>query len=244
MIRRPPRSTLFPYTTLFRSASPMRGELLVNRDLLGVDRNVAAGGEVLDDAVHHLARAADSRGDIVLGQALGHYARALLLDRVLVDEFGEATVDVLQGQVEDLVGEAAHLPDQHADQVARERRVAIDQSLDVAARDHEKPARLESHDRSGARTSVEHQLAEVVAYADGAEHHLPAVLLAHERLDAPGEQDIEGVGLVALADDHRILGKRAHGAAGRERPQFALVELSERTDFLRHGVPPGWHSAK
>src|SRR2546430_13037526 len=26
MIRRPPRSTLFPYTTLFRSAHPRRGE--------------------------------------------------------------------------------------------------------------------------------------------------------------------------------------------------------------------------
>src|SRR2546422_10254737 len=26
MIRRPPRSTLFPYTTLFRSASPCQGE--------------------------------------------------------------------------------------------------------------------------------------------------------------------------------------------------------------------------
>src|SRR5712691_3349231 len=84
-------------------ASPMRREFLVDRDLLGVDRNVAAGGEVLDDAVHHLARAADTRGDIVLGQALGHYPGALLLDRVLVDELGEAAVDVLQGQVEDLL---------------------------------------------------------------------------------------------------------------------------------------------
>src|SRR6266436_8588846 len=28
MIRRPPRSTLFPYTTLFRSRRPHRGELL------------------------------------------------------------------------------------------------------------------------------------------------------------------------------------------------------------------------
>src|SRR5260370_8089476 len=27
MIRRPPRSTLFPYTTLFRSKSPVRGEV-------------------------------------------------------------------------------------------------------------------------------------------------------------------------------------------------------------------------
>src|SRR5882672_490397 len=219
-------------------ASPMRREFLVNRNLLGVDRNVAARGEILDDAVHHLARAADTRGDIVLGQALGHYARAPLLDRVLVDELGEAAVDVLQGQVEDLLGEAAHLADQHADQVARERRVAIEQSLDVAARDHEKAARLESHDRSGTLASVENQLAEVVAYADGAEHHLPAVLLAHERLHAPGEQDVEGVGLVAFADDHRILGKRAHGAVRREYAQSALIEIGERTDFLRHGVIP------
>src|SRR5439155_20763582 len=96
--------------------SPMRRELLVNRNLLGVDRNVAARGEVLDDAVHHLARTADSRGDIVLGETLGQYAHALLLDRVLVDELGEPAVDVLQGQVENLLGEAAHLADQHADQ--------------------------------------------------------------------------------------------------------------------------------
>src|SRR5205814_6028109 len=41
---------------------------------------------------------------------------------------------------------------------------------------------------------VENQFAEVVAHADRAEHHLPAVLLAHERLDASGEQDVEGGG--------------------------------------------------
>src|SRR5438067_4874827 len=29
MVRRPPRSTLFPYTTLFRSAAAFRGDLLV-----------------------------------------------------------------------------------------------------------------------------------------------------------------------------------------------------------------------
>src|SRR2546425_10827267 len=37
-----------------RAPSPVRRELLVNRNLLGVDRDVAARGEVLDDAVHHL----------------------------------------------------------------------------------------------------------------------------------------------------------------------------------------------
>src|SRR2546425_4008204 len=31
MIRRPPRSTLFPYTTLFRSQAPPRGRSLVQR---------------------------------------------------------------------------------------------------------------------------------------------------------------------------------------------------------------------
>src|SRR5258708_11611653 len=46
MIRRPPRSTLFPYTTLFRSLRHLLGEvvdvspvphLLIQRDTLGLD---------------------------------------------------------------------------------------------------------------------------------------------------------------------------------------------------------------
>src|SRR3712207_8714359 len=64
MIRRPPRSTLFPYTTLFRStAGGRRGpgrleELLAGRDEvvgpgadpLGVqDQHVAVGGEEVDE---------------------------------------------------------------------------------------------------------------------------------------------------------------------------------------------------
>src|ERR1041384_7043264 len=35
MMRRPPRSTLFPYTTLFRSQPITPGELLPARELLG-----------------------------------------------------------------------------------------------------------------------------------------------------------------------------------------------------------------
>src|SRR5712691_10565400 len=72
--------------------SPVGGQFLVNRDVLGVDGDVAAGGEVLDDAAHHLARAADPRGDIVLREAFGDDAFAVLLDRVLVDEPGEPAV--------------------------------------------------------------------------------------------------------------------------------------------------------
>src|SRR5690349_24011828 len=37
MIRRPPRSTLFPYTTLFRSAKQARDRLQVEWDLSGVE---------------------------------------------------------------------------------------------------------------------------------------------------------------------------------------------------------------
>src|SRR5258707_15445905 len=36
MIRRPPRSTLFPYTTLFRSHTPLFGEAIAEE--LGLDR--------------------------------------------------------------------------------------------------------------------------------------------------------------------------------------------------------------
>src|SRR3712207_6960351 len=57
MIRRPPRSTLFPYTTLFRS---LRGNSdAVSRTLHGElqDRLAGAGIEVLETRLTHLAYA-------------------------------------------------------------------------------------------------------------------------------------------------------------------------------------------
>src|SRR3712207_7243227 len=44
MIRRPPRSTLFPYTTLFRSGEPVRGRLTL--DFRGTV-DLASGGGTL-----------------------------------------------------------------------------------------------------------------------------------------------------------------------------------------------------
>src|SRR3712207_8773983 len=60
MIRRPPRSTLFPYTTLFRSPVPVRGRLPrrpPTRDLgtRGRGDAAAAGGRKTDAG--HLAAA-------------------------------------------------------------------------------------------------------------------------------------------------------------------------------------------
>src|SRR5947209_15888005 len=58
MIRRPPRSTLFPYTTLFRSSLPAADEHVVE---LGVDRPGAAGGR--EDADADLGVAGGARSD-------------------------------------------------------------------------------------------------------------------------------------------------------------------------------------
>src|SRR5688572_31863800 len=52
MIRRPPRSTLFPYTTLFRSLGELRARLLAGAD----------GHEGADRLAGQLVRARDDRG--------------------------------------------------------------------------------------------------------------------------------------------------------------------------------------
>src|SRR5260221_14551999 len=86
-------------------------------------------------------RRADTPGDILLRQAFGHDSRPVAFDRALVEELGEAAVDVLQGQVTHLPDETAHSTDQHVDQVPGEQRVVLEQSLDIAQRDHETAAR-------------------------------------------------------------------------------------------------------
>src|SRR3712207_6861595 len=63
MIRRPPRSTLFPYTTLFRSVDVEHGELLlevrVQQPLLHLASAALLGGEV-DELVGEQGVAADA----------------------------------------------------------------------------------------------------------------------------------------------------------------------------------------
>src|SRR3712207_9458565 len=81
MIRRPPRSTLFPYTTLFRSLEALRGRLELR--LLGHDRErllhhlpeLVRGLEGL----RHLGAGAPLSGRLLLGRAA--LRRRLLLGR-------------------------------------------------------------------------------------------------------------------------------------------------------------------
>src|SRR2546430_14154551 len=54
MIRRPPRSTLFPYTTLFRSFHPL--EELLRNDLVGIHVGARQGRQptgVTHEGLHH-----------------------------------------------------------------------------------------------------------------------------------------------------------------------------------------------
>src|SRR5256885_5063865 len=49
MIRRPPRSTLFPYTTLFRSATALRGSKIRTADQYGISYRSGRRGNVCND---------------------------------------------------------------------------------------------------------------------------------------------------------------------------------------------------
>src|SRR3712207_7165729 len=57
MIRRPPRSTLFPYTTLFRSGLERHGERVLGRSIAGEARKARERiGEEMSDKARALRR--------------------------------------------------------------------------------------------------------------------------------------------------------------------------------------------
>src|SRR5437867_9523302 len=66
MIRRPPRSTLFPYTTLFRSMDKFTATMLENTGLLAMIGKAERGPEAIEEIRRHGAA----------------YLRADLLDRL------------------------------------------------------------------------------------------------------------------------------------------------------------------
>src|SRR5438445_3804062 len=63
MIRRPPRSTLFPYTTLFRSVERLACDCSVTRILLGSDSTVIDVGRSKRTVSGPARRALDARSE-------------------------------------------------------------------------------------------------------------------------------------------------------------------------------------
>src|SRR2546430_11933389 len=59
MIRRPPRSTLFPYTTLFRSLLALLGEPLIDRLAGALESAVDRGGRGIEGLRDLLGREAE-----------------------------------------------------------------------------------------------------------------------------------------------------------------------------------------
>src|SRR2546425_11827299 len=96
MIRRPPRSTLFPYTTLFRSlVVHERGELLVGLGIVGL-RGVLELEDRLGVPVVVLAldTVVDLAAEVELadrGRLVGHLVPAQRLLADLADEIGRAS---------------------------------------------------------------------------------------------------------------------------------------------------------
>src|SRR5256885_2996679 len=70
MIRRPPRSTLFPYTTLFRS------DMVLN--VIDLQRGDLLGGRALRNVEHAQIRAVDDVGNRAVGSDgdAGHRSRS------------------------------------------------------------------------------------------------------------------------------------------------------------------------
>src|SRR5262245_66036068 len=82
MIRRPPRSTLFPYTTLFRSLAHVAGPGVGDEPLLGVarelDRRPPALAARLLEEVPHEQRSEEHTSEL---QSLRHLVCRLLLEK-------------------------------------------------------------------------------------------------------------------------------------------------------------------
>src|SRR3712207_6886412 len=95
MIRRPPRSTLFPYTTLFRSLEEARrlGDVVgVRRDPCAADVDVGAGGRLVgeEDADAQVGVGRPLAGDVVVVRSEEHtselQSRQYLVCRLLLEK--------------------------------------------------------------------------------------------------------------------------------------------------------------
>src|SRR3712207_7154792 len=88
MIRRPPRSTLFPYTTLFRSAGEEDGVELAGLGVGGAD-DLAGGVEAVGQAAGAPGQQSQ-RGDRVAGRSEEHtselQSRQYLVCRLLLEK--------------------------------------------------------------------------------------------------------------------------------------------------------------
>src|SRR5258708_19388931 len=78
MIRRPPRSTLFPYTTLFRSLVTIAGAKSLQGFMNRVNRHVRGLNDLGDDTVGDVERSEEHTSEL---QSPDHLVCRLLLEQ-------------------------------------------------------------------------------------------------------------------------------------------------------------------
>src|SRR2546425_5158429 len=86
MIRRPPRSTLFPYTTLFRSSSSQRGGVRAARS-----GRHSPGSRVLLHPHARGDRSRDRKSTRLNSRSLAYLVCRLLLEKKKKSEFSDLT---------------------------------------------------------------------------------------------------------------------------------------------------------
>src|SRR2546425_12780566 len=135
MIRRPPRSTLFPYTTLFRSPPGRRRLAADEADHRLLDARLDVGRRLLLGGAADLADHHDRPRAGVLVEQAQHVDEAGAVDGIAADADARGLADTPLGELaHDLVGERA-ASREHAD-VARLVDVARhDPDLGLARRD-------------------------------------------------------------------------------------------------------------
>src|SRR2546422_11025774 len=106
MIRRPPRSTLFPYTTLFRSRTPPRARLLRNGGppviVLTLRGASAARRRRLEEKGALVIEAPGRNGRIAVGGALRELSRRGIAS-VLVEGGSEVLGSLLDARLADRI---------------------------------------------------------------------------------------------------------------------------------------------
>src|SRR5256885_10640812 len=188
MIRRPPRSTLFPYTTLFRSLQPL--EILAGLGdarlgLLAPFLVARDTGRLLDEGAHVLAPGGDDARD-----------HALLDDGVAARAKPRA-----EEQVGDVLAPATHAIDEVRRGVVT-RHLALERDLavagvgaaDLAVRVVEQQFHGSRADRLARGRAVEHHVRHVVAaqMLGGQFAHHPAYGVDDVRLAAAVRADDTG----------------------------------------------------
>src|SRR3712207_8074235 len=102
MIRRPPRSTLFPYTTLFRSGQRVEHLCDVHAAQAKGGRSSLGGGSLFDDFFNQFFETSGGRRRIPIGQEARSeehtselQSRQYLVCRLLLEKKKKATPTIL-----------------------------------------------------------------------------------------------------------------------------------------------------